>query len=213
MNIIRHLKTQQLVHIISEPRSGSNSLYDCLSAPEQTMKLKTKFFKHNYPSMNEPVKKDNKQMFRDNVRALCEYVYNNPERCRVIKNHLEDILELDAESQQMLWDIPAYKVGLTRRNVFEQSCSLALAKQTKIYHPSEGSTQPVHVDPDLYVKHLKHVIKGKRLMLKHKNRFDMWLCYEDIHFPQRISRGKSMPKSDTILNMQQLRDLYEANKA
>ena len=97
--------------------------------------------------------------------------------------------------------------------MFEQSCSYALAKQTKVYHPSEGQQLPTHIDPDLYVENLKYIIKSKRLMLKHKNRFDMWLCYEDIHFPQDVMIGKFMPKSRAILNMQQLRNLYEANKA
>ena len=100
MDIIQHLKSKPLVHIISEPRSGSNSLYSSLCPPEQTAILKTKFFQHSFPDMNEPIKKDakNKNMFSNNVEALCKYVCNNPKHLRVIKNHLIDILDLDAQS-------------------------------------------------------------------------------------------------------------------
>lgn len=222
MDIIQHLRSQPFVHIISEPRSGSNALYNCLKEnTAQDKELSVKFWHQNFEETKHVVPNqlgdsERKELFHNNICGMCDYINHNMHKAKVTKNHLVDLQEYTLRDQVRLWQLPAYKVGLSRRDTFEQVLSRCLSKLTGIYHINESlgdHTVAKTIAPELFLEHLGKITQRKQDMHKHKIRFNQFVYYEDISFPAHMSLTKFPPKSHTVKNLSQLQDLYHKHKA
>ncbi len=222
MDIIQHLRSQPFVHIISEPRSGSNALYNCLKEnTAQDKELSVKFWHQNFEATKHVVPNhlkhaERRELFHNNISAMCDYISNNMHKVRVIKNHLMDMQDYRLRDQHRLWQLPAYTVGLSRRDTFEQTLSRCLSKLTGIYHINESlgdHTVAKTISPELFLEHLGKITQRKQDMHRHKIRFNQFIYYEDITFPAHMSRYRFPPKSHTVKNLSQLQDLYHKHKA
>jgi len=222
MDIIKHLRSKPLVHIISEPRSGSNSLYWCLKHNTvQNKELSVKFWHQNSAEHKNTIpnrlnKNEQLELAHNNVSGLCGYINHNLQQSKVIKNHLVDMQDYSLRDQQRLWQLPAYKVGLSRRNLFQQVLSRCLAKLTGIYHIDESLGDhmvPKTIAPEFFLDHLAKVSHRKQELHKHKLRFHQFIYYEDIVFPAHMDQYKFPDKSITVSNIAELEQLYQKHKA
>lgn len=188
-NIIDQLRSKSFIHIISEPRSGSTALYESLT--DQFFHLNEPFGPHHSI---------------DKINHTLDYLENNLSHCKVMKNHATMIIDLPIELQKRLWDIPAFTVGLSRKNLFEQSCSLALAEFTNQW--DEPHHIKVLLPIDYYINQLERCIHFKNHLLLLEQKLDLFIYYEDIQFPSEQIKRKYQSKSHNIENLDELRIVY-----
>ena len=184
--VLHYLKSQKFVNILSEPRTGSTALYESLRR-EQEIDLDEITSKSNF----------------DNTLSWIE---SHTDQCKVMKNHCFEILEKTKEQQDRFFNLKAFHVGLSRRNLFEQSCSLARAELTNNYH--NPNNRNVIIDVDFYTDIFWKVIYNKFDLCRLYDRLDMILFYEDIAFAKSQKHRKFPKKTDIIENIDQLRDRY-----
>lgn len=195
VGLIDLLKSKPFVHIISEPRSGSSALYEELARGQQIFNL------------NEPFDPNNKPHVRDHVLT---YIVKNPNECRVMKNHAFALLDLKQNEQERLWSIPSFNVGLSRRDWFAQSCSLALAEFTQNWDFPNSAKFTIPVD--FYKEKFKQMIDCKNDLAQLDHHYDILIYYEDIKFPKTQSH-RHIRSQASIDNIEELREVYSNLKS
>jgi hypothetical protein len=195
IGIIDFLKSKPFVHIISEPRTGSSALYGSLSGSLQLFNL------------NEPFDPNNKPHVRDHVLT---YLNNNASQCRVMKNHAFAILDLNHNEKERLWKVPAFNVGLSRRDWFAQTCSLALAEYTQNWDFPHSAKFNVPVD--FFEDKFRQLMGCKNDLSQLDEHYDILVYYEDIKFPKSQSH-RHISSQTAIENIEQLREVYSKLKS
>ena len=195
--INKSLTGKPFVHILAMARSGSSVLYEYLIRPEKSEPA----FKQPL-NLSEPFK-DRKILYPDLVEPIVKEIMQNPHQFRVMKNLLPDLLTLNKQQQKMLLDIPSYKVGLLRKDAFEQTCSDCL-NDLRI----DVWTESVEIPENHFVRLLREVLRDKRNMHNYAHWFDQIIYYEDMWFPPHIVTKQNPPKSQTITNLSRLKEVY-----
>ena len=222
MDVIANLISKPFVHILAEARSGSTTLYDAVNQGVGNQWVDRY---GNTIDLSEPFKEPSsqpgfaKQLYPHKVNEICDYIIGNPDKVKVMKNILFDVSQFDPEIQQRLFELPAYTIGLSRRNTFEQALSRCLAKITGVYHVEVWYSVLHHykpatkIDPNLFLEQLNITMARKQQLLDHSHLLDEIIYYEDINFPKQFDSNKFPPKSESIANYAELQDLYHKHKA
>tara|TARA_B100001057_G_scaffold177823_1_gene178624 strand:- start:172 stop:840 length:669 start_codon:yes stop_codon:yes gene_type:complete len=195
MDIIEHLTSKPFVHIVATPRSGSTALYSALQRKKHHNE------KNPQVNLSEPFRFHGVLDY-SLVPALHHQITRNPEKFSVMKNLLSDINLFPKKYQKMLWSIPAYTVGLLRRNTFEQTIS------NQLHDLNADLTKATQLDVVVFQRKVADLLRDKMSM--HKcNKLDEIIYYEDIVFPRHVNRDKNPPKNQTVSNLPELRQAYQ----
>lgn len=189
LDIIDYLKSKPFVHIISEPRTGSSSLYSQLCEENQF-------------DLNEPFENFETGETDLDPDTVISYLENNIDNCQVMKNHARSISKLNYEQQKKIFNLPAFNVLLTRNNWFEQICSLALSETTHIF--ADPHDHKVEISIQNFKQAAFEVFEAKQEFSKYINSADLLLSYENIIFKNH--ENKQNNKHHNIIN---LYDLYK----
>tara|TARA_B100000989_G_C19454498_1_gene433342 strand:- start:356 stop:1045 length:690 start_codon:yes stop_codon:yes gene_type:complete len=200
-DIITRLSAKPFVHIIAQARSGSTALYDSLQWPHGFVEPKiTKQRINLSEKLKGPVSKEH-------LNKICAMVKDYEKNgLRTMKNLLQDILRYDKRSQNKLFKLPVYNVGLTRRNTFEQTCSEMLHDMDKA--PVGTLDQKYVIDHESFMRNLLAILREKKAMFNYKEHYDELINYEDIVFPPHIVSSWSPPKQLRIINYQEVKEWY-----
>ena len=194
VGIIDFLKSKPFVHIVSEPRSGSSSLFYALQEGHEPE-----------IDLNEPFHFKDKRKTDETLT----YLTNHINGCKVMKNHGSTLLELSPNDQERIWGLPAYVVGLTRRDWFSQSCSLAIAEYTKSW--DIAPYEKINIPISFYEKRIDQLIAVKRDSFKQAHHFHLNICYEDIKFPKSLSY-RHLVSVNNISNIEEIKAIYDKFK-
>lgn len=197
IDIIDLLRSKPFVHIISEPRSGSTALYTALKKPTQYFDLNEPF-----DQAREVTGKKEQNNVKDHILTILK---KDMEFHSVMKNHAFAILDLTDNMQERLWQIPAFTVGLTRRDWFAQTCSLALAEYTGKWDEQHKSS--VTIPLDFFVDKFRQLLGCKNDLSQLDSHFNMLINYEDIKFPNKLDH-KKVNSTLSIANIQELKQMY-----
>lgn len=190
-NIIDQLRSKPFVHIISEPRTGSSSLYSQI-CPEDQFDLNEPF--ENFKTGETDLDPD----------TVISYLENNLDKCKVMKNHARAISKLNYEQQKKIFNLPAFNVLLTRNNWFEQICSLALSKTTRVF--ADPHDHKVEISIQTFKQTAFEVFEAKYECSKYINSVDLLLNYENIVFKNH--KNKQNNKHHNIINLDDLYKYY-----
>lgn len=191
IGIIDFLKSKPFVHIISEPRTGSSSLYSQICDQDQ-FDLCEPF--ENYETGETDVDPD----------TVISYLENNLEKCKIMKNHARSISKLDHGQQKKIFNLPAFNVLLTRNNWFEQICSLALSETTRIF--ADPHDHKVEISIQVFKQTAFEIFEAKYESSKYINSVDLLLTYENIVFKNH--KYKQNNKHHNIINLDDLYKYY-----
>jgi len=195
LRIIDYLKSKPFVHIISEPRTGSSSLYLQICHNDQL---------DSNVDLNEPFENFETGEIDLDPDTVISYLENNLDKCKVMKNHAKSISELNYEQQKKIFNLPAFNVLLTRNNWFEQICSLALSKSTGMFaYPHDHR---VEINITEFQLAAFSVFKAKYESSKYINSADLILSYENIIFEN--NNNKQNNKHHNIINLDDLYKYY-----
>jgi len=193
---IKVLLRENFVHLISEPRTGSTAVYNSIN-----YNLNEQGF--NHLNLNEPLSKLKYKTLTNEVQVLCTYIKNNPKKVKVMKNHAVNIAKLDKENQSLIFSLPGKKVALSRKNLFEQACSRAIAEETGVWGQKQPKTKMnIHVND--FLDRIDECIEDKKILNQFRKVFDYKIYYEDIVFDSTYSK-KNFPKSNIIKNLDELK--------
>jgi len=195
MDIIERLRQKPFVHIIAQARSGSTALYDALAWPNQNKQS---------IRLSEPFRMPPDKELLDKICAMI--LEHEKHGLKAMKNLLIDILAFDKTSQEKIFALPVYTVGLLRRNSFDQICSDILHDLDK---GPIGSDNTHVVGRDLFRRRAGYVLSQKRTMYNFSKQYDEIIYYEDIAFPSHCSGTLNPPKQRRIANYQQCKVLYQ----
>jgi len=190
VKLIDLLKSKPFVHIISEKRTGSTSLYEILRGESQVFNL------------SEPFEQIKNTYSPDQVLT---YINQNQNKCKVMKNHAFSLLNLKLSEQERLWNIPAFNVGLSRRDWFAQTCSIVLAEFTQNY--SFPHSDKFIIPVDFFKEKFYHLIRCKNDLNQLSNHLHFLIYYEDIKFPESQSH-RYLRSQISIENIEELRAVY-----
>lgn len=194
---LQNLANFNFIHILSEPRSGSSQLFDQLRIHKQP----------NTVHMYEPIR-----VLKLDPYELCNELEQNSNKYFVMKNHLQDIINLPTDLQKRYFNLPGKKIGLSRRNLFEQACSLLLANESNNWLGNSSLDQQYSFTFDQFDQALVDLVQEKTQMSNHIQIFDKILFYEDIVWPNISTQHlphKNLPKHHHIANLDQLKNWYQ----
>ena len=199
MDIIERLRQKPFVHIIAQARSGSTALYDALCWPNQNKQS---------VNLSEKLKMPPDKELLDKVCAMI--LEHDKHGLKVMKNIMLDILAFDKPSQDKIFALPVYTVGLLRRNSFDQICSDILHDLDDWKTPHQIDLEHTHVvSRDRFRQRAGHVLSQKRTMYNYSKHYDEIIYYEDITFPSHCADTLSYPKQRRIANYQQLKVMHQ----
>ena len=199
MDIIERLRQKPFVHIIAQARSGSTALYDALCWPNQNKQSM---------GLSEKLKPPSD---RQNLDKICAAVEEHDKHgLKAMKNLLIDILAFDKPSQDRLFALPVYTVGLIRRNSFDQICSDILHDLDDWKFPHQIDLEHTHVvSRDRFRQRASIVLSQKRTMYNYSKHYDEIIYYEDLVFPSYCADTLSHPKQKRIANYQQCKVMHQ----
>lgn len=190
LDIIDYLKSKPFVHIISEPRTGSSSLYSQIQD--------TNDFDFD---LNEPFENFETGESDVDPDIVISYLENNLDKCKVMKNHARSITKLNFDQQKKIFNLPSFSVLLTRNNWFEQICSLALAETTRIF--ADPHDHKLEISIQTFKQCAFEIFEAKYESSKYINSVDLILSYENLVFKNH--KNKQNNKHYNITNLD---DLY-----
>jgi len=194
---LQTLSTFNFVHLITEPRSGSGALFSRLQMYKKPELI-------NWSKMfNEPI-----NVNRIDPYELCASIENPSSKIRLMKNHLKDLLVLPIDLQQRYFNLPGIKIGLSRRSIFEQTCSVLIAKKSTVWNGNQHVGQQYFFDSFEFFRTLKEIVDIKLEMSNHLDLLDMLLFMEDLDLPSTMPT-KNLPKKQHISNIDQLQEWYQ----
>lgn len=196
MDYIKTLRKYPFVQIISEPRSGSTSLYYEI---EQGI---------NQIDLCEPFQRQLRWNSISNQKIYDTIEQIQKTKNKVMKNHIEFYNQIDKNLRNKLFSMKGIKVALLRRNLFEQTISFALAEELGSW--GSGKLRKIklniHVNDFQYI--MEYLIEGKSTFNTYIKHFSYLIYYEDIFWPSQNKKNPS--KSEGVLNMEELKDFYNS---
>ena len=202
------------IRIITLPRTKATYLTKAITQavnPEQ--------FKVNSDYYNEPYNN------RADPGAALEWMKRDQKA--VVKHHIRHLVADDVYNSRQYFDqenqLPWYNVAVVRRDLFATAVSYCRSRMLNHWH--SYSPQQVTIDPDLFCGSVLalwgsvvHIVRNE-----HRIPYDAVVYSEDFSFQPNqdvyLSTGRAVPSfdvdstaspSNTVLNLDQLRDLASA---